>query len=162
MKKLAVDRIFIAIAVLVSTVALIISISPSKSDGPVYIDIGRLVGGYKFKKDMELEGQSNLYKIRNTVDSLKLINQTNPSPLLATQLTNAQNAFDKYQAYLEQDMTAKVWERLNPQLEEFGKEMGYRIIIGANGRGTVLYGSSSIDVTEKAIEFVNHKYEKGN
>lgn len=127
-----------------------------------YVDIGRMLDGYKFKKDMENESSKNLYQIKNTVDSLKMVQKMGLNPIVDSQILYAERAFDQYYSYSNQEMTKKVWERLNPQLEEFGKQYNYELIIGANGAGTILYGSKHNDVTAEAISFINNKYEKGN
>ncbi|MBL7712056.1 MAG: hypothetical protein JNL13_06320 [Chitinophagaceae bacterium] len=128
----------------------------------VYINIGKMTEAYKFKKDLEGEGTKNLYRIRNTIDSLKMADKTDPDPVIDSQILYAERAFDQYYTYSNQEMTKKVWERLNPQLEEFGKQNHYELVVGANGAGTILYGSPKSDVTEEAIQFINRKYEKGN
>jgi hypothetical protein len=37
-----------------------------------------------------------------------------------------------------------------------------QLLIGANGAGTVLYGSATTDVTEDVLRYINTKYEKGS
>lgn len=128
----------------------------------VYINIGKMTEAYKFKKDLEGEGTKNLYKIKNTIDSLKMADKMDANPVIDSQILYAERAFDQYYTYSNQEMTKKVWERLNPQLEEFGKQNHYELVVGANGAGSVLYGSPKSDVTEEAIQFINRKYEKGN
>jgi hypothetical protein len=128
----------------------------------VYINIGKMTEAYKFKKDLEGEGTKNLYKIKNTIDSLKMADKMDVNPVIDSQISYAERAFDQYYTYSNQEMTKKIWERLNPQLEEFGKLNHYELVVGANGAGTVLYGTPKSDVTEAAIKFINQKYEKGN
>lgn len=128
----------------------------------VYVDIGKMQEGYKFKKDLEVEGTKNLYKIKNAIDSLKMVDKVNANPIIDSQIAYAEQAFNQYYTYSNQEMTKKIWERLNPLLEEFGKQNNYEMIVGANGAGTVLYGNKKNDVTESVINFINKKYEKGN
>lgn len=47
-------------------------------------------------------------------------------------------------------------------LEQYGKERNIRLLVGANGAGTVLYGDKGIDMTDDLIKYLNSKYEKGN
>lgn len=127
-----------------------------------YIDISKMLEGYKFKKEMADESTKNLYMIKGRIDSLKVAHKLDTSPMIDTQIAYAERAFEQYYTFSAQEMTKKVWDRLNPLLEDFGKEHGYQLIIGANGAGTVLYGAPGNDVTAEAIQYVNKKYEKGN
>jgi Skp family chaperone for outer membrane proteins len=70
--------------------------------------------------------------------------------------------FDDYYAASDKDINDQVWKRLNPYIEEFGKEQNLHLIIGANGMGTVLYNDDYYDLTAKAVKYVNEKYEHGN
>lgn len=163
MKKINFDKVLLYT---ITIVALSLSIITLKNEfgktKVVYVDIGKLLEGYKFKKDLEAEGTKNLYKIKNAVDSLKMVQKLKSDPLIDSQIVYAERAFDQYYTYSNQEMTKKIWERLNPLLEEFGKDNNYELIVGANGAGTVLYGEKRNDVTELAINFMNKKYEKGN
>ena len=128
----------------------------------VYVDIGKMLEGYKFKKDLEAEGTKNLYKIKNTVDSLKMVNKLDNNPIIDSQILYAERAFDQYYTYSNQEMTKKIWERLNPLLEQYGKEKKIELLIGANGAGTLLYGDTQRDKTTEVIQYINQHYEKGN
>lgn len=129
----------------------------------VYVDIGRMLEGYKFKKDLENEGNKNLYQIKATVDSLKLAHKVDAgNAAIDSQVLHAQRAFDQYYVYSNQELSKKVWERLNPLLEQYGKERGYELVVGANGAGTVLHGAKNIDVTDDAVKYINEHYAKGN
>lgn len=163
MSKTKIDRIVLYLLA-VAVVGILINTLLNQMSKPkiAFIDISKMQEGYKFKKDMEAEGTKNLYKIKNTVDSLKMVQKMGNNPIVDSQIVYAERAFEQYYSYSNQEMTKKIWERLNPQLEEFGKEHNYNLIIGANGAGTVLYGDKKFDVTEDAINFINKKYEKGN
>ena len=59
------------------------------------------------------------------------------------------------------NINEQVWKRLNPLIDEFSKEHNYRIVIGANGMGTVLYTDESAERTNDLIQFINKKYANG-
>lgn len=127
-----------------------------------YVDISQLVENYKLKKDLEGLATNNLYAIKNVIDSLSAVKKINPSDSgqLSHQIENAQQAFQQYYTQSNQEITKKIWERLNPIINDFGKEKGYQIIIGATGTGALLYADKSHDVTEELTKYVNDKYEK--
>jgi outer membrane protein len=163
MKKMNFDKVLLYTSSLLLAGILGVTIKNQfGSPKTVYVDIGKMQEGYKFKKDLEAEGTKNLYKIKNAIDSLKMIDKVDANPVIDSQIMYAERAFNQYYTYSNQEMTKKIWERLNPLLEEFGKQNNYEMIVGANGAGTVLYGNKENDVTEQAINFINKKYEKGN
>lgn len=162
MKKNNFERILLYTLSIVTSIHLFLFLSKDTGNKKiVFIDIGKMQEAYKFKKDIEATGSQNLYKIQHSIDSLKMIYKAAPSRSLDSQIAYAQKAFEQYYTYTNQDITKKVWDRLNPLLEEFGKEKKYELVIGANGAGTVLYGNTKQDVTAEAIQFINTKYEKG-
>lgn len=130
-----------------------------------YIDIGRLVGGYQMKKDLDKQANGDLQRIKSVADSLKMIKKAalgTPTPRLDSQLQYVQYAFQQYYEQSNRKISEKIWERLNPLLEQYGKERNIRLLVGANGAGTVLYGDKGIDMTDDLIKYLNSKYEKGN
>lgn len=128
-----------------------------------FVDIGKLVDGYKFKKELEGSSNQNVYKIRYILDSLQMVQRaTGGDPELDAQLNKVQGALEEYYVRSSQDITRKVWDRLNPLMEQYGKERGFELLIGANGAGTVLYGSKSRDITDDLLHYINQKYEKGS
>jgi len=134
-------------------------------DGIAYIDIEKLVNEYQFKKDLEKDAGNNLYKIKLTIDSLEMIRKTiadlQPTRI-DTQLGHAKYVFDKYYDESTKAINKSIWERLNPIIEQYGKEHNLELLIGANGAGTLLYAKKRRDMTNDLVEYINRKYEMGN
>jgi outer membrane protein len=127
----------------------------------VYVDIGKLVDGYKLKTDLEEQAAANLLRIRNVIDSLQLVHSLKSGPAIDSNIVRLQAEFDRYYKQSNDEMTREVWDRLNPAIEKFGIQNRYRVIVGANGTGSVLYGDEEADITEELINYVNLAYEKG-
>lgn len=134
-----------------------------KQQGVAYIDIGKLLKEYKMKKEMEAALNTDLSKIKNVIDSLQLVKKMEGDRITSvdSQLSYAKYAFKDYYTKSSEKISQKVWERLNPEIEAFGKQTGMQLLIGANGTGTVLYGAPSNDQTAALIKYVNERYEKG-
>lgn len=129
----------------------------------VYADAIRLFNGYKFKTDMEHASQSRLGGLKGALDSAEVLYKTNPADVQAQELVAAkQQQLAQAYAMINKEINEKVWERLNPLINRFGKEKDIDIIIGANGMGTVLYASDAKDVTAELTQYINGQYEKGN
>jgi outer membrane protein len=129
----------------------------------VYADAIRLFNSYKFKTDMEKLSQARLGQLKGELDSVSVIYKTNPGDAHAQELVAAKEQ-QLSQAYslINKEINEKVWERLNPVINKFGKEQKLELLIGANGMGTVLYASDAKDVTAELIQYANAQYEKGN
>ncbi len=152
------------VAVAVLALAAVVLKRGSVTKEISYVDIGKLTDNYAFKKDLEALSSKNLYGIKNAIDSLKMVKKMsgNTQPRIDTMLNHAEYAFSQYYAQSNKEITQKIWDRLNPLIEDYGKENGLQLLIGANGAGTVLYGDKKNDVTDNLIAYINKKYEKGN
>ena len=131
----------------------------------VYVDLAKMIDGYKYKRDMEELSKDKLLYIKNMIDSLKLIKNVAGNggvSTVDTQLARAEYSFNQYYVQSNQEITKKVWDRLNPVLLQYGEERKLEMVIGANGAGTLLYGSKGKDVTDDLITYINTRYEKGN
>lgn len=123
-----------------------------------YVDI------YKVHQEFELQkvyaNDLKMYKDSaiNSIDSY----------ILSTNLYNPANLEDIKKTYFEQiqrtislrtdSLNAIIWKRLNPLIQEYGKENKYKMIFGANGTGNLLYSDSSLDISNSLIIYINKKY----
>lgn len=160
------DKIILyTVAVIVVFLSVWTIRSEFSNKGIAYIDIERLVNGYQFKKDLEKAAGSDLYSIKMTIDSLEMVRKAVASPVptkVDSQLVHAKYVFEEYYAASNRDINKNIWERLNPIVEQYGKDRKLQLLIGANGAGTLLYAAKKRDMTDDLIRYVNQKYEKGN
>ncbi|MBS1773938.1 MAG: OmpH family outer membrane protein [Bacteroidetes bacterium] len=129
-----------------------------------YVDVGKLTESYNLKKDLEKQSEHDLYQIKGVIDSLKMVKKLQGDAItkVDTQLGRAQYAFKEYYQRSNQEITKKVWDRLNGDIENFGKEKHLQLLLGATGTGSLLYADKGKDMTDAVIQYVNKKYEKGN
>lgn len=157
------DKIILYATALIVIVLAVYTIRCTVSEKKiVFVDIGKMLDNYQFKKDMETRSNADLNRIKLVVDSLRTIQRVASSSAIDSQIVHAEDAFEQYYSMASQDLGKKVWERLNPLLEQYGKEKGYQLMVGANGAGTVLYGSDRLNITDDLIKYINEKYAKGN
>lgn len=138
-----------------------------KLNSIVMIDVLKVVNRFEMKKDLEKNAESKLMPLKAKVDSLSAIvdyalkHQMKVDNKTKEELSYwQQNALQTYE-YSNNTINEQVWKRLNPLVDLYGEQHGYKIIIGANGMGTVLYAEKGMDKTEELIEFVNQQYKKG-
>lgn len=139
----------------------------NKIDNIIVIDIIKVVNEFKMKKDLESKVEMRLHGYDAKLDSFKTsIEKINLEDEKVKDVINnyrqlqleAQNAYETS----NKSINEQIWKRLNPLIDEFGKENRYKLVIGANGMGTVLYKDNSIDKTKELINYINRKYENGD
>jgi len=152
------------------TVASVLWIERCASKKIAVVDAVRLFNAYHMKKELENQSGKKLDKIGHIADSLKtdislkMKEQHADKAALEQEIEayrRVESAYDQEYQASNQSINEEVWKRLNPLIDEYGKKNGLRLIIGANGMGSVLYHTGYYDHTEKVIEFVNQRYEKG-
>ena len=134
----------------------------------VVIDVLKVFNEYELKKESEKKIEEQLMVYQNKIDSLQAIakkayeNHDQQRLEKAEQvLQQLSGEFQAASEYAAKNLNEVVWKRLNPLINEFGKKHSYRVVIGANGMGTVLYNDESVDRTDELIMFINQKYQNG-
>jgi len=135
----------------------------------VVVDVIRIFNEFELKKDLEKKVNARLIEVKNKIDSLESFTQRANTEHDKVRFDHYRQMLSQAQEELQQatEVSAKtineqVWKRLNPLIDEFGKNNDYRLVIGANGMGTVLYNEAATDKTAELIQFINEKYEKGS
>jgi outer membrane protein len=133
------------------------------------IDAVRLFNEFNLKKELEAKDKSGLERLGKQIDSIssqlkiaQASKNTQEEQRLGYLYEYMKNGLEKEFEKSNQMINEQVWKRLNKIIDEYGKKKGYRLIIGANGMGTVLYSDNYYDVTNEAVAFANKKYEEGN
>jgi outer membrane protein len=134
------------------------------------VDAIKLFNSFKMKQELEAQSAGLLSGLGRQADSFKN-DLTAKSKIkdfpkeelekLYMQFRNAQGQLEQTYQQTNQSINEEVWKRLNPLIDEYGKEHGFRLIIGANGMGSVLYNDDYYDKTKELTEFVNKQYEEG-
>lgn len=147
----------------------------------VYVDAQKLLVGYKGMElaRKEYEGKANVWK--SNLDTLNQEFQSKVKEYEATKnamtprekklmedlLTSKQEQFVNYQQAIkeraqkeDQEMTAKVLDKVNDYLKRYGKEKGYTIILAATQYGNIVYAKEGIDITEDVLKGLNAEFAK--
>ncbi len=124
------------------------------------------------KAETELNSKANQYE-RSARDYQEKVNKG-----LVTRATAAEmeqdllqqqqelvNLRDNLQANLleeEQVMNRQILEYITSFLEEHKSEYNYQYILGKSFGGQVLYGDTTLDITQKVLDAINKKYQEEN
>ena len=132
----------------------------------VYVDNIKLFNEFNMSKDLSKEHNAKITSQTKKVDSIyrqfqaELKAKDEEAYKITQQhLQREDQELGKLKNYLANEVSQHVWGRINTHLQEFGKENNYRIVIGANGSGNLMYGEEGVDVTTAALLYINGKYE---
>lgn len=165
MKRFA---IVVSIAMLLfaaTTIYLLLKGSPSATaaeHNTVFMDSYLVFEEFEMKKDYDKRLEMELGMEQASLDSLgaQLNAATDPLKVAALKkdFTVKKLAFDeKFQA-LSRQYTDEVYKRLNGYIQAYGKEKHYKLILGSNGDGNVMYVDTTLNVTKDLISYINQQY----
>lgn len=138
--------------------AAVLTLGSCTSKKTGYVDMFKLVSEFELQLEYTKQFKVEVDRQKQMIDSL-VYAQKLRDPVSADQLKNA--LYQKLNMETEKtnvEIEKMLWTRLNPFIEDFGRERGYSYIYGANGTGNVLYASPDLDITDELIEYVNKRY----
>ena len=165
------------LALLVSTGAIIMSFTNSDL---VYVDVNKLLEGYNRTKIDREAFNKKASAMKANVDSLmtdwqnelktyekERASMTKKELELKQQLLqNKQQQIGNYQQAIQkqiqeedQKMTQTVINDINGFITDYGKENGYKIILGAKGDGNIMYAQEASDLTQTILDELNRQYQ---
>lgn len=131
-----------------------------------YVNKIELFNKFNMTKDLNNKYLPEINHLKHTIDSLYTIykvvsDQGNEEKKLQieTQLKGYDQELQQKGEYMSTELTKQVWDRLNVYIEDYGKSNKYTVIIGTQGKGTVMYAKEGIDVTKEFIIYANAVYE---
>jgi len=168
MTKTGIRQVLIMVALCCITALTVLWIVDKNNKKLAVVDAVQLFNSYRMKLDMEAVDGKKLDILGRQVDSLKqvLALKSKEPGVPRQELEELYRIFQSWQANLEtqyqqsnQSINEQVWKRLNPLVDEYAKKNGLRLIVGANGMGSVLYFDEFYDKTKEVIDYVNKDYE---
>ncbi|TGE25771.1 OmpH family outer membrane protein [Hymenobacter aquaticus] len=154
-------------------------VAVADTDKVAYVESGKLLEGYKAMQDArrsfeakargwEKQNQALVTGFQNAVQQYqKQAESLTPEQRAATeqklqaQQQQAGAAQEKIQRQAQEEeakMTQQVLERINKQIEKYGKDNGYKLILIAAPSGTIAYGRKDIDITDRVLKHLNKEY----
>ncbi len=175
MNKLALPIAFLALIAAVGSFFFLQS-----STELVYVDVNKLLEGYNRTKVVKAEFDKKAKTMQANVDSLlsnwqkelKLYEKERSGmskkelELKQQLLSNKQQQINNYQQAVQKQLqeedkkvTQTVINDINDFVKEYGKKKGYKVIFGATGSGTIMYGEASADLTDEVLTQLNTEFE---
>ncbi len=140
-----------------------------------FVESGKLMEGYKGMQDArkafeakakrwEAQNQNMVQSFQSAVQQYQKQGETmTPEQRAATeqklgaqqqQVGQSQQKLQQQAQEEEAKMTQAVLERMNKQIEKYGKTNGYRLIMS----GSVAYGRKDLDITAPVLKYLNQEY----
>ena len=154
---------------------IVVSLFSCNSERIGYVDVNKLYEGFKYKKNLTEEFNKIKTARKRILDSLELELNQYATRIEQQNKFNAsiENEFEVKKKYfyqlskqLEEDnqvlidsYNTKIIAQLNSYLKDFGKKNNYKILLGADNKGNILYGDENSDDTEKALSYINERFE---
>ena len=173
-------KITFPLAVIAFIIALVSFFYSQNSSSLVYVDVNKLLDGYKRTKIVRGEFEKKAKVLKSNVDSLvtdwqkelKLYEKERSKyskkelELKQELLGNKQQQINNYQQAIQKQIqeedkksTQTVINDINDYVKEYGKKKGYKIIFGASGSGNIMYADESSDLTDKVLEGLNAEFD---
>jgi outer membrane protein len=172
------------LSLLLSVLALLLAgylifASLGHSNSYAYVDVNKLLDGYKRTEVVRAEFEDKAKTLNANVDSLiadwqkelKTYEKERSSmskkelelkqELLGNkqqQISNYQQAIQKQIQEEDQKATQTVINDINDYVKEYGKKEGFSIILGATGSGNIMYANDAADLTETVLEGLNKEF----
>jgi outer membrane protein len=143
----------------------------TKSNETVYIDTYKLYNGFVMKKQLQKQLEETQRLQKQQLDSLRLTinlalanNRQTKDADKAVELKKQEYILLERQLVKEQEeiaerYDAQIWAQLNQYITDYGKEKKLAFIFGANGNGSVMYGTAEQDITEVITQYVNERHK---
>ncbi|TGE07802.1 OmpH family outer membrane protein [Hymenobacter fodinae] len=149
------------------------------TDKVAYVESGKLLDGYQGMKDARrsFEAKAKRWEAQNKnlvqgFQSAVQKYQQQAAGMTAEQRATTEQQLQGRQVQVAQEqeklqrqaqeeeakMTQQVLERINKQVEVYGKQNGYRLILIAAPSGTIAYGRKDLDITTPVLKHLNTEY----
>lgn len=130
----------------------------------VFMDNFKVFEQFEMKKDYDQLLQQEMGGEQQRLDSMTTALNSLADPLQIDrqkkQLYEAQQQLEERFGAQSDQYTKEVYTRLNTYIKAYGKQHGYRMILGATGQGSVMYVDTTADITTDLIRYINTEYAK--
>ena len=137
----------------------------SGAEKPVrVVDIIRLFNEYQLKVDMEVADRIMTTRKARELKSVRALIDLQKTSLPENEyrhyLRELDAEYERVHMASNERINEAVWQQLNTLIKQYGKEHDVKVMVGANGMGSVMYYDEGYDITDKIIAYVNKAYNK--
>jgi len=132
----------------------------------VYVDNIKLFNGFNMSKDLSDIHTKKIKRQTKKLDSLYQLFQIDIKSkdehkikLSQQKVQKEDEVLSEMKQHFSKVVSQQIWDRLNGYINEFGKRQEYKIVLGTQGGGNIMYANESVDVTDAILKYANAKYE---
>lgn len=132
----------------------------------VYVNNIKLFNEFNMSKDLKIIYEKEIKAQQKIFDSIYEHYERNFGDYTETQkeeeyskIQQVRQNLDRYKNLLSHESDQQIWNRLHEFLKEYSQVHSYKIVLGTEGKGNILYAEEGIDITTDFLEYVNIKYE---
>ncbi|SRR5690606_19529625 len=169
--------VFIVGILCATIIASFVIVTQSTKENIVYVDLKTVIDSFTYKLDLESEFSKTRKNKYTLLDSLeteirvlykKIENEKhtasqqtliNTYEELVTRYKVLEERIDSEVVELAEAMNDQLYTRLNSYIQDFGKINSYKIILGAQGSGLIMYAQEHLEITQEVINYINNTYE---
>jgi len=165
--------------IIIAVVAVVFSSCSHSKIG--YMDVEKVMTEYTGVKDLEIDLKNRQEILAKNLDSLSGVFQgkvknyyANAPKMNAKKRQEMEAALQMEQQILQgkqqqatldlqklgRENTAVITQLLDSLVSVYATKNGYHLIMGTTGKGTVMYGDESLNVTDQMLEIMNAQYKK--
>lgn len=149
----------------------------SKGDKVGYILIQKVYLKFDYKKELEAKFKMVNEKRASILDSMELelkvlygqLQQSTPDEkqlalfkVRKKEFLEKKNLFEEENAQMSKQFDEQIIKQLNQYVKNYGDENGYKFIYGSDGSGNIMYADSTLDISDKIVEYINKQYSGGS
>lgn len=160
-------------------VAEVATVASADTNKVAYVESNKLLEGYKgmqvARKSFEAKAkgwqaqndalvrnfQAAVQKYQQTAQTLTAEQRAATEQSLQQQEAQAgqkQQQLQQQAAQEEAKMTKTVLDRVDKQIEKYGKDHGYRMILISSPGGAIAYARKELDITAPVLKYLNDEY----
>lgn len=156
--------VVVNVVLMIALIAFLVFNSLDSNKRIVYADNNKLFDNFIMTKEMKRIGEKEFNTRKLGLDSLyiKLQSPTisqEEKKILLTQFTQGKEEFEQFNQNFASEESTKIWVRIHGYVNEFSEEKKYKLVVGSDKNGSVLYADEKIDITEELLAYINKKYE---
>ena len=146
----------------------------TKSTKVVYVDLNKAYSEFKMTKELDAKLTLTEQNRKNILDSLKfkfeLVTRQLNNDMKNTELQKQYSMIREEYSLRQQQLTTdqdeqtkqyndQIFKQINQYVQDYRKEKGYDIVLGASGNGAVMSADEKFDITSDMVNYMNEKYQ---
>jgi outer membrane protein len=138
------------------------------------VDLNKAYSEFKMTKELDAKLTLTEQNRKNILDSLKfkfeLVTRQLNNDMKNTELQKQYSMIREEYSLRQQQLTTdqdeqtkqyndQIFKQINQYVQDYRKEKGYDIVLGASGNGAVMSADEKFDITSDMVNYMNEKYQ---